>query len=77
MVEVNAVLDHMGQFCNEIISGSWKGFSGKAITAVVNIGIGGSDLVIKILFLINLLLFHGKNWFYWFGHIQGPLKRYA
>merc|ERR1712215_387668 len=44
MVEVNAVLDHMGQFCNEIISGSWKGYSGKAITDVVNIGIGGSDL---------------------------------
>merc|ERR1712045_932724 len=44
MIEVNAVLDHMGQFCNEIISGSWKGFSGKAITDVVNIGIGGSDL---------------------------------
>merc|ERR1711992_164342 len=44
MVEVDAVLDHMGQFCNEIISGSWKGFSGKAITDVVNIGIGGSDL---------------------------------
>merc|ERR1712002_299715 len=44
MVEVNDVLDHMGQFCNEIISGSWKGFSGKAIKDVVNIGIGGSDL---------------------------------
>jgi len=44
MIEVNQVLDHMGQFCNEIISGSWKGFSGKAITDVVNIGIGGSDL---------------------------------
>merc|ERR1712180_275557 len=44
MPEVNGVLDHMGQFCNEIISGSWKGFSGKAITDVVNIGIGGSDL---------------------------------
>merc|ERR1711936_984187 len=44
MPEVNGVLDHMGQFCNEIISGSRKGFSGKAITDVVNIGIGGSDL---------------------------------
>merc|ERR1711976_380227 len=44
MPEVNGVLDHMGQFCNEIISGSWKGFTGKAITDVVNIGIGGSDL---------------------------------
>jgi len=44
MTDVNAVLDHMGEFCNEVISGTWKGFSGKAITDVVNIGIGGSDL---------------------------------
>ena len=56
MTDVNAVLDHMGQFCNEIISGNWKGFSGKAITDVVNIGIGGSDLVIIIilLFILNI-----------------------
>ena len=44
MPEVNRVLDHMKQFCGEVISGSWKGFSGKSITDVVNIGIGGSDL---------------------------------
>merc|ERR1711936_1092210 len=44
MPEVNGVLDHMGQFCNEIISGSWKGFSGKAITDVVNIDIDGTHM---------------------------------
>ncbi|KAF7379634.1 hypothetical protein HZH68_016582 [Vespula germanica] len=44
MPEVNAVLDHMKQFTNEIISKKWKGFTGKAIEDVVNIGIGGSDL---------------------------------
>ena len=44
MPEVNKVLDHMKQFCQEVISGSWKGFTGKSITDVVNIGIGGSDL---------------------------------
>merc|ERR1711971_1482441 len=44
MTDVNAVLDHMGQFCNKVISGAWKGFSGKKITDVVNVGIGGSDL---------------------------------
>ena len=43
--KVNAVLDHMKEFCNEVISGQWKGFTGKSITDVVNIGIGGSDLV--------------------------------
>ncbi|SFC57500.1 glucose-6-phosphate isomerase [Pragia fontium DSM 5563 = ATCC 49100] len=44
MPEVNAVLAKMKAFCQRIISGEWKGFSGKAITDVVNIGIGGSDL---------------------------------
>lgn len=44
MDDVNAVLTKMEQFSNEVISGEWKGFSGKAITDVVNIGIGGSDL---------------------------------
>ena len=42
MPDVNGVLDHMRAFCGEVISGAWKGFSGKAITDVVNIGIGGS-----------------------------------
>jgi len=44
MPEVNAVLDHMKQFCDQVISGQWKGYTGKSITDVVNIGIGGSDL---------------------------------
>jgi glucose-6-phosphate isomerase len=44
MPEVNAVLEKMKTFSEEIISGSWKGYTGKAITDVVNIGIGGSDL---------------------------------
>lgn len=44
MPEVNAVLAKMKSFCHRIISGEWKGFTGKAITDVVNIGIGGSDL---------------------------------
>ncbi len=44
MPEVNAVLAKMKDFCERIISGSWKGYTGKAITDVINIGIGGSDL---------------------------------
>ncbi len=44
MPEVNAVLDQMKKFSGKVISGEWKGFSGKEITDVVNIGIGGSDL---------------------------------
>ena len=44
MPEVNAVLEKMKAFSEAIISGQWKGYTGKAITDVVNIGIGGSDL---------------------------------
>uniref|UniRef100_A0A8C1NAJ1 Glucose-6-phosphate isomerase n=1 Tax=Cyprinus carpio TaxID=7962 RepID=A0A8C1NAJ1_CYPCA len=44
MPDVNGVLEQMKGFCHRVRSGEWKGFSGKAITDVVNIGIGGSDL---------------------------------
>lgn len=42
--EVNRVLKQMKDFSDKVISGEWKGYSGKAITDIVNIGIGGSDL---------------------------------
>ena len=44
MPEINNVLAKMRAFTEQVRSGEWKGFSGKAITDVVNIGIGGSDL---------------------------------
>lgn len=44
MPEVNAVLAKMEKFSDSIISGQWKGYTGKEITNIVNIGIGGSDL---------------------------------
>ncbi|EFW3002148.1 glucose-6-phosphate isomerase [Shigella flexneri] len=44
MPEVNVVLEKMKTFSEAIISGEWKGYTGKAITDVVNFGIGGSDL---------------------------------
>ncbi len=44
MPQVNSVLSKMKHFSELVRSGEWKGFSGKAITDVVNIGIGGSDL---------------------------------
>ncbi|KAG5442913.1 Glucose-6-phosphate isomerase [Clonorchis sinensis] len=44
MPGVNAVLNHMKDFCGRVITGAWKGYTNKAITDVVNIGIGGSDL---------------------------------
>ncbi|MCS3555709.1 MULTISPECIES: glucose-6-phosphate isomerase [unclassified Sphingobacterium] len=44
MKDVNAVLAQMESFTNRILSGEWKGYTGKTITDVVNVGIGGSDL---------------------------------
>ncbi len=44
MPEVNDVLNQIKEFSDKVISGEWKGYSGKAITDIVNIGIGGSDL---------------------------------
>ncbi|MDD6318034.1 MAG: glucose-6-phosphate isomerase [Succinatimonas hippei] len=44
MPEVKAVQAKMKAFCDEVISGKWKGYTGKEITDIVNIGIGGSDL---------------------------------
>ncbi|KAK6048851.1 glucose-6-phosphate isomerase [Cooperia oncophora] len=51
MPDVNRVLAHMEDFCNQIISGSWTGYTGHKITDVVNIGIGGSDLVLLMVML--------------------------
>ena len=44
VAEVHEVLDRMRAFSDRIRSGEWKGHTGKSITNVVNIGIGGSDL---------------------------------
>jgi glucose-6-phosphate isomerase len=44
MPDVKAVLQQMENFCKKIHSGEWKGYSGKKIKYIVNIGIGGSDL---------------------------------
>ncbi|XP_053279737.1 glucose-6-phosphate isomerase b [Pleuronectes platessa] len=44
MLDINKVLEKMKGFCHRVRSGEWKGYTGKAITDVVNIGIGGSDL---------------------------------
>ena len=44
MPSINAVLAQMKQFCDQVHSGEWLGYTGKKIIDVVNIGIGGSDL---------------------------------
>ncbi len=44
VAEVNAVLDRMSVFADRVRSGDWRGYTGKPIRNVINIGIGGSDL---------------------------------
>ncbi len=60
MPGVNAVLKRMADFCEQVRSGSWLGYSGKPIRNVVNIGIGGSDLGPKMA-CEALKPFAGKN----------------
>lgn len=44
MPDVNRVLSQMQKFSDQVSSGNWKGYTGEAVTDIVNIGIGGSDL---------------------------------
>ncbi len=44
MPKVNAVIERMGVFAEQVRSGEWRGYTGERITDIVNIGIGGSDL---------------------------------
>ncbi len=62
MPEVKAVLRQMEKFCKKIHSGKWKGYTGKSITDVVSVGIGGSDLG-------NVMVTEGLRP-YWLGSIQ-------
>lgn len=41
---VNEVLEHIKEFSEQVRSGDWKGYTGKKIKTIINIGIGGSDL---------------------------------
>jgi len=57
--EVNSVLDHMKEFSEQVRSGEWKGYSGKKINTIINVGIGGSDLyddALKIISWVKLEL---------------------
>ena len=57
--EVKKALQKMKVFSNSVIKGNWKGFSNKAITDVVNIGIGGSDLGPKM--VVNALQYYNNH----------------
>jgi glucose-6-phosphate isomerase len=70
MPDVNAVLDAMGKFADGIRSGETKGATGKAITDVVNIGIGGSDLG-PVMATLALSPFHDGPRLHFVSNIDG------
>ena len=70
MPDVNAVLDAMGKFADGIRSGDMKGATGKVITDVVNIGIGGSDLG-PVMATLALSPFHDGPRLHFVSNIDG------
>ncbi|MCR6500820.1 glucose-6-phosphate isomerase [Shinella sp. CPCC 101442] len=70
MPDVNAVLDAMGAFADGIRSGTLKGATGKKITDVVNIGIGGSDLG-PVMATLALAPFHDGPRLHFVSNIDG------
>lgn len=70
MPDVNGVLDALGKFADGIRSGEMKGATGKAITDVVNIGIGGSDLG-PVMAVLALSPFHDGPRLHFVSNIDG------
>ena len=50
MPGIREVIDKMGAFAEQVRNGKWKGYTGKSISDVINIGIGGSDLGPKMVY---------------------------
>ncbi len=71
MPEVNRVLEQMKRFSEAVRSGAWKGYTGKRITDVVNIGIGGSDLGPKMVTLALTPYVHPHMRFHFVSNVDG------
>jgi len=71
MPEVNRVLGKMRDFSERVRSGEWRGFTGKRITDVVNIGIGGSDLGPKMVVRALTPYHHPEMRFHFVSNVDG------
>ncbi len=71
MPEVNRVLGKMRAFSDAVRSGEWRGFTGKRITDVVNIGIGGSDLGPKMVVRALTPYVHPQMHFHFVSNVDG------
>ncbi|MCW8919291.1 MAG: glucose-6-phosphate isomerase [Gammaproteobacteria bacterium] len=71
MPEVNRVLEKMKHFCSKVQGGAWRGYTGKRITDVVNIGIGGSDLGPKMVTEALKPYAHGALQVHYVSNVDG------
>ena len=69
--DVHAVLDRIKTFSDSVRSGAWKGHTGKEITDVVNIGIGGSDLGPKMVCLALRQFAHPRLTMHFVSNVDG------
>src|SRR5450830_1335396 len=69
--DVHAVLDHVKEFTDRVRSGQWLGYSGKPITDVVNVGIGGSDLGPKMAVLALRSYAHPRLKMHFVSNVDG------
>lgn len=69
--DVHAVLDHVKDFTDRVRSGAWLGYSGKPITDVVNVGIGGSDLGPKMAVLALRSFAHPRLKMHFVSNVDG------
>jgi len=69
--DVHAVLDHVKEFTDRVRNGQWLGYSGKQITDVVNVGIGGSDLGPKMAVLALRSYAHPRLKMHFVSNVDG------
>ncbi len=69
--DVHAVLDHVKEFTDKVRNGQWLGYSGKQITDIVNIGIGGSDLGPKMAVLALRSYAHPRLKMHFVSNVDG------
>ncbi len=71
MPEIRAVIDKMQAFSEKVRTGEWKGFTGKTVTDVINIGIGGSDLGPKMVYQALRPYHHKKLRLHFVSNVDG------
>ena len=71
MPEVRAELGHMADFCKRVRSGEWLGYTGKPVTDIVNIGIGGSDLGPRMVCAALRPLWHERLAMHFVSNVDG------